>query len=103
MISESQAASVAIPTASASSHAELPAIPVKILFEGDTVDADELAFVVGAGEFAGRSDSMTLIRLSDGATLEFKHKVERVYRLRDRLKDGLPVYALHVRHEVTER
>jgi hypothetical protein len=61
---------------------------VKIVFEGQTVEADQMNFEVES-QVAGR------FHLEDGATVELAHVVKNIYRLRDRKKpDGSPVYVL---------
>ena len=61
---------------------------VKIVFEGQTVEADQMDFKVES-QVAGR------FHLEDGATVELAHIVKNIYRLRDRRKpDGSPVYVL---------
>jgi hypothetical protein len=61
---------------------------VKTFFEGQTVDADQMDFKVEA-QLTGR------FHIEDGATVELRHAVKNVYRLRDKKKpDGSPVYVL---------
>jgi len=61
---------------------------VKVVYESETVDADEIAFkeasqVVGSYE------------LEDGTVIEIRHEVKTIYRLCDKKKaDGSPIYLL---------
>jgi len=59
---------------------------VRIVHEGETVDADELTFTID-------KEIMGVYNLSDGARIDLDHKVKAVYKLRDKKKeDGSPVY-----------
>jgi hypothetical protein len=59
---------------------------VKVPFEGDTVDAEEISFSV-------TSPTVQVLELADGEVIEFRHTVSKVYRLCDRKKeDGSPIY-----------
>jgi hypothetical protein len=61
---------------------------VKIVFEGQTVDADQMDFKVES-QVNGR------FQIEDGATVELAHAVKNVYKLKDKKKpDGTPVYVL---------
>ena len=61
---------------------------VKVVHEGETVDADELEFVV-VGE------PPMEYKLSDGTRIEIRHEVKKVYRLCDKKKeDGSPIYLI---------
>jgi hypothetical protein len=61
---------------------------VKVVYESETVDADELAFkevaqVLGAYE------------IEDGTIIEIRQEVKSIYRLCDKRKaDGSPIYLL---------
>ena len=61
---------------------------VKIAFEGETVDAEELTFQKVAervGEYS----------LGDGARIELRHNVTSIFRLCDKKKpDNSPIYVL---------
>lgn len=60
--------------------------PVKVPFENEVVDADQLAFKSVGG-------SPELLELEDGATIEFGHNVRTIFKLREKKKeDGSPVY-----------
>jgi hypothetical protein len=61
---------------------------VKIVYEGETVDAEELSF-------KGQGNSVLLIEVGDGAKIELKHEIKNVYRLCDKKKeDGNPIYIM---------
>ncbi len=61
---------------------------VKIVFEGQTVEADQMEFQVES-QVQGR------FHIEDGATVELTHSVKTIYKLRDKKKtDGSPVYVL---------
>ena len=61
---------------------------VKVVFEGQTVEADQMDFKIES-QVTGR------FQIEDGATVELTHAVKNVYRLRDKKKpDGTPVYVL---------
>jgi hypothetical protein len=63
-------------------------VRVKIPFEGDTVDAVEV-------DFRTKSDGVQVLELADGAAIEFRHAVRKVYRVCGRKKeDGSPIYLL---------
>jgi len=60
--------------------------PVKLPYENEVVDADQVGFTSSGG-------SAELLALDDGAKIEFLHKVSNVFRLRDKKKDdGSPIY-----------
>jgi hypothetical protein len=62
---------------------------VKVVYEGETVDADEMEFAVVA-------EPPISYRLSDGTVVEIKHEVKKVFRLCDKKKDdGTPIYLLN--------
>jgi hypothetical protein len=70
---------------------------VKVIYEGETVDADEM-------EFKAVSEPPISYQLNDRTIIEIKHEVKKVYRLCDKRKpDGSPIYLLngaaHVRTE----
>lgn len=70
---------------------------VKVIYEGETVDADEM-------EFKAVAEPPISYQLNDGTIIEIKHEVKKVYRLCDKRKaDGSPIYLLngaaHVRTE----
>ena len=72
---------------------------VKVVYEGETVDADEMRFEVVA-------EPPISYRLSDGTVVEIKHEVKKVFRLCDKRKaDGSPIYLLngaaHVRTDLS--
>lgn len=59
---------------------------VKVVYESETVDADELVFRAGPVPFG-------TYELEDGARIEFRHNVRKIYRLCDKKKpDGSPIY-----------
>jgi hypothetical protein len=59
-----------------------------VVYEGNTVDADEMQFEVI------REFSLEL-KVSDGSSIELKQTVKTVYRLCDQRKaDGSPIYLL---------
>jgi len=59
---------------------------VKIVHEGETVDAEEV-------EFQRLSEVVGVYKLADGVTVQMKHSVKRIYRLCDKKKaDGSPIY-----------
>jgi hypothetical protein len=59
---------------------------VKVVYEGETVDADELEFEV-------QQEAVGYYKTGDGARIEFKHDVKTIYRLCDQKKeDGSPIY-----------
>lgn len=61
---------------------------VKIPYEGDTVDAEELDFKV-------LSSTPIVINIGDGSKIEMEHTVARIYRLCDKKKeDGSPIYVM---------
>ena len=61
---------------------------VKVFYEGDTVEAEELAFTKEA-ETAAR------YRTSDGAVIDFRHTVKSIFKLCDKKKeDGSPIYII---------
>jgi hypothetical protein len=61
---------------------------VKVPFEGDTVDAEDVAFEIS-------ETAPTSFRLADGTTINMRHDVKKVYRLCDKKKeDGSPIYVL---------
>ena len=71
---------------------------VKVVFEGETVDAEEVPFSVG-------SPAEAVFDLADGARITFQHHVRSIYRLCDKKReDGSPIYMLageariHVQH-----
>ncbi|HEY4361908.1 MAG TPA: hypothetical protein VGN17_13105 [Bryobacteraceae bacterium] len=61
---------------------------VKVLYEGDTVEADELQFspvVVTRGEYM----------IEGGGVIEIRHEVKSIYRLCEKAKaDGSPIYLI---------
>lgn len=61
--------------------------PVKIPYENEVVDADQMEFKSVGGAVP------ELLELEDGATIEFGHRVTTIFKLRDKKKeDGSPVY-----------
>jgi len=61
---------------------------VKVPFEGETVDAEDISFDVSE---AVRG----VCRLADGTTISMTHEIKKVYRLCDKKKeDGSPIYML---------
>ena len=59
---------------------------VKLAYEGEMVDADEMEFKVQA-EISGSYS------VDDGAKIDLKHEVKNIYRLCDKRKeDGSPIY-----------
>ncbi len=68
---------------------------VKIPYENETVDADEMEFRVLSG-------APVVIKISDGTEIEFEHGISRVYRLCDKKKeDGSPIYVMTGGSKVT--
>lgn len=60
---------------------------VKIVYQGEAVDAEELKFVA--------ETPTAYLRIEDGAVIEFRHDVNGVFRLCDKKKpDGSPIYIL---------
>ncbi len=61
---------------------------VKIPFEGETVDAEEMVFDAVA-------KAPLVFRVSDGTVIQMKQDVTNIYRLCDKKKpDGSPIYVL---------
>ena len=61
---------------------------VKVVYEGETVDADEMDFEV-------LQEAVGLYKTGDGAKIDFKHDVKSIYRLCDQKKeDGSPIYLI---------
>jgi hypothetical protein len=59
---------------------------VKIIHEGEPVDAEEI-------DFKAISEAAGNYQLSDGASIELIHTIKRIYRLCDKKKaDGSPLY-----------
>jgi hypothetical protein len=68
---------------------------VKIPFEGETVDAEDIAFEL-------LETALASLRTSDGATITMKHDIQKVYRLCDKKKDdGTPIYVMVGRTAIT--
>ncbi len=60
--------------------------PVKVPFENEVVDADQVNFESSGG-------APELLELEDGTKIEFGHQVKTIFKLRDKKKeDGSPVY-----------
>jgi hypothetical protein len=69
---------------------------VKILYEGQAVDAEELAFT-------SQTSSTMTCEISDGAKIEIKQAIAGVYRLCDRKSpEGKPIYLLVGKLDVKE-
>ena len=61
---------------------------VKVVYEGETVDADEM-------EFKAIAEPPISYGLNDGTIIEIKHEVKKVFRLCEKRKaDGSPIYLL---------
>jgi hypothetical protein len=61
---------------------------VKVIYEGETVDAEDLGFTV-------ESETTGSYLVSDGARVTIAHRVKNIYRLCDKKKpDGSPLYLL---------
>jgi hypothetical protein len=61
---------------------------VKVVYEGETADAEELKFKL-------QNDPVSLCELSDGASIDIRLGLKSVYRLCDKKKaDGSPIYLL---------
>lgn len=61
---------------------------VKVVHDGETVDAEEMEFRVSDG-------SGLVCDVSDGTRVEIKYSINHVYRLCDKKKDnGTPIYLL---------
>jgi hypothetical protein len=61
--------------------------PVRLMYEGELVDADDVRFTSAGG------GPPELLQLEDGTRIEFGHQVQTVFRLRDKKKeDGAPVF-----------
>jgi hypothetical protein len=80
----------------------LPVIPVKVPFENEVVDADQVMFESTPGVPQS-------LKIEDGATIEFGHVVHTVFKLRDRKKeDGTPIYicvgntVIRIKHDEEE-
>lgn len=67
---------------------ELLTARVKIAFQGESLDADDLSFERVKEEWSS-------YETEDGATVKLKHVVTKIYRLCDKKKDdGSPIYVL---------
>lgn len=62
-------------------------VRVRVPYEGDTVDADEMDFTIN-------SPVQTVVSVTDdGAMIEIEHRVSKVYKLCNRTKEnGDPIY-----------
>ncbi|MEQ1949171.1 MAG: hypothetical protein ABL995_18405 [Bryobacteraceae bacterium] len=61
---------------------------VKVVHEGETVDAEEMPFRVPV-------ESAMVCEIEDGTRVEIKHWIKHVYRLCDKKKDdGTPIYLM---------
>jgi len=61
---------------------------VKVPWEGETVDADEIDFKIESG-------APLVLQLSDGTKIELEHQISKVYRLSEKRKeDGSPIYLM---------
>jgi hypothetical protein len=61
---------------------------VKIAFEGESVDAEEMTF-------EAVNQAPLAYKVGDGTVVELKHEVKNIYRLCDKKKpDGSPIYVL---------
>ena len=61
---------------------------VKVIYEGETVDAEDV-------EFSTESESIGSYSVTDGTTVTLTHHVKKIYRLCDKKKpDGSPMYLL---------
>jgi hypothetical protein len=61
-------------------------IPVKVPYENDVVDADEMGFKSTSG-------TPQVLELEDGSKIKFGHTVSKVFKLRDKKKeDGRPIF-----------
>ncbi|HEY1218784.1 MAG: hypothetical protein ABSE42_06645 [Bryobacteraceae bacterium] len=61
---------------------------VKIPFEGETVDAEDVTFDASG-------PMQCSFRLADGTTINLEHAIKKIYRLCDKKKeDGSPIYML---------
>jgi hypothetical protein len=65
----------------------LEASKVKVLFEGQTVEADELTFSLV-------QEGKVICKASDGAVIEIIHDVKSLYRLEKKKQDGSPIYLI---------
>ena len=57
---------------------------VRIPYNGQTVDADEM-------DFKADGPAVLVLRIEDGTVLEVKHDASAVYRLREKAPDGTPL------------
>jgi hypothetical protein len=70
---------------------------VKVPFEGDTVDAEEMSFEILSG-------GPVMLKLDDGTLVEVDHHVGKVYRLLEKKKDdGSPIYLLSGAVKITTK
>ena len=59
---------------------------VKVAYEGETVDADQM-------EFQSSAPCSEILTIEGGVVIELSHKVASIFRLRDKKKeDGTPIY-----------
>ena len=59
---------------------------VKVVYDGETVDADEM-------EFKAQAEAIRVYHVGDGAVIEIQHDVKNIYRLCDKKReDGSPIY-----------
>jgi len=60
---------------------------IKILHDGEAVDAEEMGFKI-------LKDGAVLCEVSDGSRIEIKHEIRHIYRLAKKKEDGSPIYLL---------
>lgn len=61
---------------------------VKVVYENETVDADEMKFEI-------ETDAFGVYITEDSARIEFRHDVKTIYRLCEKKKeDGSPIYLI---------
>ena len=61
---------------------------VKVVYEGETVDAEEISFQV-------LEQSRAAYKMADGVTITLDHEAKTIYRLCDKKRsDGSPIYLI---------
>jgi hypothetical protein len=72
-------------------------VPVKIPYEGETVDADDVDFKI-------LSCTPIVVLLADGTKIEIEHTIGKVYLVRDKKReDGSPIYMMTGGSKVTTK
>jgi hypothetical protein len=63
------------------------AAKVKVVHEGETVEADQL-------DFKAESATSGVYAIEDGSRIAIQHEVKAVYRLEKKKADGTPIYLI---------